>query len=349
MGPNGQAQYYARNLAEAYRLLYDYYRYSYVVPGESGPRRLATSDPPDRDPCKSVLPPDESFDFATVGEIFDDATNPGRKHPFSMRAVMGAVIDQDGGQLERWSQMVAGETAIVWDAHLGGIPITLIGIESHVVPREGYRPFDGPESWTGGTLFPHSSKKTARAINAASGNRPVVVLANLSGFDGSPESLRKLQLEYGAEIARAIVNFEGPILFLVVSRYHGGAYVVFSQELNDGLKALALSGSYASVIGGGPAAITVFKREVRARALADPRVLEEQRAVRVNPTAAAREALEAIIAEVTLEKQSEVGNEFDDIHSVERAREVGSLEEIISPSKMRAHLIAELEAARQPR
>ncbi len=349
MGPNGQAQYYARNLAEAYRLLYDYYRYSYVVPGESGPRRLATSDPPDRDPCKSVLPPDESFDFATVGEIFDDATNPGRKHPFSMRAVMGAVIDQDGGQLERWSQMVAGETAIIWDAHLGGIPITLIGIESHVVPREGYRPFDGPESWTGGTLFPHSSKKTARAINAASGNRPVVVLANLSGFDGSPESLRKLQLEYGAEIARAIVNFEGPILFLVVSRYHGGAYVVFSQELNDGLKALALSGSYASVIGGGPAAITVFKREVRARALADPRVLEEQRAVRANPTAAAREALEAIVAEVTLEKQTEVGNEFDDIHSVERAREVGSLEQIISPSKMRAHLIAELEAARQPR
>ena len=34
-------------------------------------------------------------------------------------------------------------------------------------------------------------KKTARAINAASGNRPLVVLANLSGFDGSPESLRK--------------------------------------------------------------------------------------------------------------------------------------------------------------
>jgi hypothetical protein len=30
-----------------------------------------------------------------------------------------------------------------------------------------------------------------------------VVLADLSGFDGSPESLRRLQLEYGAEIVRA--------------------------------------------------------------------------------------------------------------------------------------------------
>jgi acetyl/propionyl-CoA carboxylase alpha subunit/acetyl-CoA carboxylase carboxyltransferase component len=344
MGPNGQAQYYARNLADAYRLLYDYYRYSYVVPGESGPRPLATTDAPDRDVCESVLSSDESFDFATVGEIFDDATNPGRKRPFSMRAVMSALIDADGGHLERWSQMVAGETSIVWDAHLGGRPITLIGIESHVVPREGYRPFDGPESWTGGTLFPHSSKKTARAINSASGNRPVVVLANLSGFDGSPESLRKLQLEYGAEIARAIVTFKGSILFLVVSRYHGGAYVVFSQELNDNLRASALSGSYASVIGGGAAAAVVFKREVRARALADPRVVERQRVLRASPSAENREALDAVVAEVTLEKQSGVAAEFDEIHSVARAREVGSLRDIISPHEMRAHLIAELSS-----
>ena len=345
MGPNGQAQYYARNLAEAYRLLYDFYRYSYVVPGESRPRPFPTTDPPDRNVCDSVLAPEESFDFATVGEIFDDATNPGRKRPFSMRSVMSALVDQDGGHLERWNQMVAGETSIIWDAHLGGRPITLIGIESHVVPREGYRPFDGPESWTGGTLFPNSSKKTARAINAASGNRPVVVLANLSGFDGSPESLRKLQLEYGAEIARAIVNFEGPILFLVVSRYHGGAYVVFSQELNDGLKASALSGSYASVIGGGAAASVVFRREVRARTLADSRVVENQRAARIHSSSEAREALESIVAEVTLEKQSEVAKEFDDIHTVERAAEVGSLEKIISPDAMRAHIIAELESA----
>jgi acetyl-CoA carboxylase carboxyltransferase component len=220
--------------------------------------------------------------------------------------------------------------------------VTLIGIESHVVPREGYRPFDGPESWTGGTLFPHSSKKVARAINCASGVRPVVVLANLSGFDGSPESLRKLQLEYGAEIARAVVNFQGPILFLVVSRYHGGAYVVFSQELNDGLRASALSGSYASVIGGGAAAAVVFKREVRARALADPRVLERQRAVRFDPRPEVREALDETLTEVILEKQSELAAEFDAVHTVERAAEVGSLEAIIEPDRMRAELIASL-------
>src|SRR5437773_2319708 len=116
------------------------------------------------------------------------------------------------------------------------------------------------------------NSSTMRPIPAASGNRPIVVLANLSGFDGSPESMRKLQLEYGAEIARAVVNFDGKLVFLVVSRYHGGAYVVFSRELNPNLRAFALEGSYASVIGGGPAAAVVFAREVRARVASDARI-----------------------------------------------------------------------------
>ncbi len=345
MGPNGQAQYYARSLVEAYRMLYEHYRYGYVVPGESGPRRFDSQDPRDRSICDFELPSEQSFGFATVGELFDDATNPARKRPFAMRSVMAATCDQDGGHLERWRSMVGAETAIVWDAHLGGFPIVLIGIESYNVPREGYRPLDGPETWTGATLFPLSSKKVARAINSASGNRPVVVLANLSGFDGSPESLRKLQLEYGAEIARAVVNFEGPLLFVVVSRYHGGAYVVFSQELNDSLSASALAGSYASVIGGGPAAAVVFSREIRARAVGDPRVVAAEQALRAYPSTEARERLDAVLRDVVLEKQAELASEFDRVHSVERACEVGSLVGIRSPQELRPSLIAQLEAA----
>ncbi len=109
-------------------------------------------------------------------------------------------------------------------------------------------------------------------MNAASANRPVVVLANLSGFDGSPESMRRLQLEYGAEIGRAVVNFKGPIVFCVISRYHGGAYVVFSRALNEQLEIAALEGTYASVIGGAPAAAVVFAGEVDARTRKDERL-----------------------------------------------------------------------------
>jgi acetyl/propionyl-CoA carboxylase alpha subunit/acetyl-CoA carboxylase carboxyltransferase component len=335
MGPNGEAQYYAADLAEAFRILYEHYRYTYVVPGEDSPRRLATHDPDERVVGDQALP--AGGDFATIGEIFSNETNPGRKRPFSMREVMASVIDTDGGHLERWRSWVGAGTAIVWDTTLGGQPISLIGIESQNLPREGYLPHDGSDTWNGGTLFPQSSKKVARALNAASGNRPVVLLANLSGFDGSPESMRKLQLEYGAEIARAVVNFDGPILFLVVSRYHGGAYVVFSRSLNPRLRASALEGSYASVIGGGPAATVVFGREVRARAAADPRVVEAAR--RRDTSDTARLAYERAMADVTLEKQAEMAEEFDRVHSVERARDVGSLEAIVAPEEMRAYLI----------
>ena len=174
-----------------------------------------------------------------------------------------------------------------------------------------------------------------------------MVLANLSGFDGSPESLRKIQLENGAEIARAVVNFQGPIYFIVVSRYHGGAYVVFSQELNDNMKAVALSGSYASVIGGGPAAAVVFSREVRAQALDDPRVKDQTERVRRDPSEPNRAALEAVLREVTLEKQASMAVEFDSVHTVERARDVGSLSEIFEPAELRPRLIEALIEARR--
>ena len=59
----------------------------------------------------------------------------------------------------------------------------------------------------------------AKAINAASGNRPVVVLASLSGFDGSARSMKGRQLEFGAEIARAVTNFDGPIVVVVLGRF----------------------------------------------------------------------------------------------------------------------------------
>ena len=273
MGPNGQAQYWAKDLVDAYGILLAHYENTWVAPGEAGPRRAPTSDPHDRD-VTTYPHALAGSDFTTVGDIFSSATNPDRKKAFDIRTLMRAVADQDHATLERWAGMADAETAVVLDARIGGIPVCLLGIESKSVPRRGVPPTDGPDVYTAGTLFPRSSKKTARAINAASGNRPLVVLANLSGFDGSPDSMRALQLEYGAEIGRAVVNFDGPIVFVVVSRYHGGAFVVFSKVLNPRMTVLAVEGSFASVIGGAPAAAVVFARDVDARTAADPRVAD---------------------------------------------------------------------------
>jgi acetyl-CoA carboxylase carboxyltransferase component len=356
MGPNGQAQYWAPDLVAARDVLMAHYDHSYVAPGETGPRPAGTTDPRDRDirGYPHVLAGSE---FSTVGEIFSATANPDRKKPFDIRTVMRAVADQDHPVLERWAGMADADTAVVQDAHLGGRPVCLLGIESRPVPRLGFPPTDGPDAYTAGTLFPGSSKKTARAINAASGNRPLVVLANLSGFDGSPESMRKLQLEYGAEIGRAIVNFTGPIVFCVISRYHGGAFVVFSKALNPAMTVLAVEGSFASVIGGAPAAAVVFAGEVDRRTAADSRVagLETRLAGIAGAEAAGsgigsagssgaeRAELTARLAEVRAavraEKLADVAAEFDRVHSVQRAVEVGSVDAVVSAAELRPRII----------
>src|SRR5205823_2775556 len=272
-------------------------------------------------------------EFAALGEIFDPAINPERKKPFDMRSLLTGVIDADHPPVERWADMAEAASVLVLDAHLGGQPVALIGFESQPLTRHGFWPVGGPSQFTAGTLFPRSSKKTARAINAASGNRPVVILANLSGFDGSPESLRQLQLEYGAEIGRAVVNFDGPIVFCVVSRYHGGAFVVFSATLNDNMEVAAVEGSYASVIGGAPAA-------------ADPRVADVQAAIAEATATGARDEAAALRAKlasawptVNAEKLGQLADEFDRVHSIERAREVGSVQAIVPAARLRPYLI----------
>ena len=346
MGVNGQAQYWARDINEACHILFRHYEHTYLLPGERFPRRAETTDSIERD--VQTYPHSENGEegFASVGEILSDQTNPGRKKPFDIRKVMMAAIDQDHAPLERWAGMRAAETAVVWDAHLGGYPVCLIGIESRSVPRLGFVPADGPDQWSAGTLFPQSSKKVARAINAASNNRPVVVLANLSGFDGSPESMRRLQLEYGAEIGRAVVNFKGPIVFCVISRYHGGAYVVFSRALNDQLEVAALEGTYASVIGGAPAAAVVFASEVESRTRKDER-LEALNVAMLKAEGGKKAALRAEWNEmhnlVYSEKLGEMATEFDRVHSVHRALSVGALDCILPPADLRPYLIRAVE------
>ena len=345
MGPNGQAQYWAPNLAGARDVLMAHYGYSYVVPGEPTPRQAPTTDPAGRD-VSGYPHAIAGSDFTTVGQIFSAEHNPDRKKPFDIRTVMRALSDQDHPVLERWAGMADADTAAVQDVHIGGRPVCLIGIESRSVPRRGFPPTDGPDTYTAGTLFPRSSKKVARAINSASASRPLVVLANLSGFDGSPESMRRLQLEYGAEIGRAVVNFAGPIVFTVISRYHGGAFVVFSKALNPNMTVLALEGSFASVLGGAPAAAVVFAGEVSTRTKNDPRVASLQARL-AEVSGAERAALTAELGEVQAsvraEKLGETAAEFDRVHSIQRAVDVGSVDAIISAAELRPRIIEAIE------
>ncbi|HSS51796.1 MAG TPA: carboxyl transferase domain-containing protein, partial [Thermoanaerobaculia bacterium] len=107
MGPNGQAQYFARDLTEACRILLRYYEHAYAAPGERFPRAASTTDPRDRDVREFPHDVDGASggDLPTVGDIFSETANPGRKKPFDIRRVMAAVTDQDHEPLERWYGM----------------------------------------------------------------------------------------------------------------------------------------------------------------------------------------------------------------------------------------------------
>ncbi len=337
-GPNGQAQFWVPDVESACALLFRHYDSS-LPHGKHRP----TTDPVDRDVrSEPHLNVGTGSSFEKVGDIFSSDHNADRKRPFDIRSVMSAVRDQDAPPLERWSGWQDAENVVAWDTRLGGFAVSLVGIESRNLRRRLPVSADGPDSWTAGTLFPQSSKKLARIINGASGRRPLVMLANLSGFDGSPESMRKLQLEYGAEIGRAIVNFRGPIVFSVISRYHGGAYVVFSKSLNPNMEISAIEGSRASVIGGAPAAAVVFTREVRARVRQDAGVtLLEKRIADAGPDERGllQHELHLLTGRLTAEVQANVAREFDDIHTVERALRVGSIDHIVTPRDLRPYLI----------
>ena len=337
-GPNGQAQFWVPDVESACALLFRHYESSLPF-GAHRP----TADPVDRDITSCPHRDDGTgSSFATVGDVFSPVQNPDRKRPFDIRSVLDAVRDHDAPPLERWTGWRDAENVVAWDTRLGGYAVSLVGIESRNLRRRLPRPVDGPDSWTAGTLFPQSSKKLARIINGASGRRPLVILANLSGFDGSPESMRTLQLEYGAEIGRAIVNFRGPIVFTVISRYHGGAYVVFSKSLNPSMEVAAIEGSRASVIGGAPAAAVVFTREVRARVRAHAAVTELERDLAdaaVDERPVLQHRLHQLTTRLTTEVQTAVAREFDDVHTVERAKRVGSIDHIVRPGDLRPYLI----------
>jgi acetyl-CoA carboxylase carboxyltransferase component len=127
------------------------------------------------------------------------------------------------------------------------------------------------------------------------------------------------------------------LVFLVTARYHGGAYVVFSKQLNPHLEVAALEGSFASVIGGAPAAAVVFPKTVRKRAAEDERVMKAREELKAGVLGS--KEFDQLYQTVYNEHQTALGSEFDSIHSVQRAKEVGSIDRIISADAMRPYLI----------
>jgi hypothetical protein len=111
------------------------------------------------------------------------------------------------------------------------------------------------------------------------------------------------------------------------------------------MEVAAVEGSYASVLGGAPAAAVVFAGEVNKRTAADPRVAElETRIAEARQAGADSEAarltgeLATLRPGVRAEVLGRVADEFDAVHSVERAQRVGSVDVIVPAVRLRPYL-----------
>jgi acetyl-CoA carboxylase carboxyltransferase component len=121
---------------------------------------------------------------------------------------------------------------------------------------------------------------------------------------------------------------------------------VFSRALNDQLEVAALEGTYASVIGGAPAAAVVFAGEVETRTRKDERLQALNLAMlqaEGGERAKLRSQWNELYKVVYSEKLGEMASEFDRIHSVHRALSVGALNRIIPPATLRPYLVRAVE------
>ena len=107
-----------------------------------------------------------------------------------------------------------------------------------------------------------------------------------------------------------------------------------------------MAGSYASVIGGAPAAAVVFAREVSTRTEKDPRVASIRAKLAADPVGARaelRHQLAGTTQVVRAEKLKQVADEFDNVHDIRRAMRVGSVDHIIPAAELRPFIIGALE------
>ena len=137
-------------------------------------------------------------------------------------------------------------------------------------------------------------------------------------------------------------------MFCVISRYHGGAFVVFSQRLNEGFETIAVEGALRLGHRRRAAAAVVFTREVDRRDRTDAadrgaRGAHRATAEGAERAAPARRAGDTAGDGALARRWASWRPKFDSIHSIQRAVEVGSVERIVKPRDLRPYLIDAVE------
>ena len=350
MGPNGQAQYWAPDLAGAFDVLMAHYEHTYVAPGETGPRRAATTDPSDRD--VSSYPHDDRGQrlHARSGEIFSAEHQPGPQE--GLRHPHGDARRRRPGPRRRSSAGPAWPTPTPRSSRTptsAAIPVCLLGIESRAGRRDAAsRP---PTART--PTPPARCSRGRRRRRRGRSTRPAAT-GRSSCWRTCPASTGRrsrcatCSSSTAPRSAARSSTSDGPIVFCVISRYHGGAFVVFSKALNpqhDGARASRARSPRSSAARPprpwcSPARSTSAPPPTRACSDLEARIAEATGSER---SRLRRSSSPSCAPAVRAEKIGEVAAEFDGVHNIHRAVEVGSVDAVIAAARLRPEIIAAIE------
>ena len=221
--------------------------------------------------------------------------------------------------LERWAGMADADTAVVQDAHLGGYPVCLLGIESRSVPRRGFPPTDGPDTYTAGHAVPavveegRAGDQRGQRQPAAGGAGEPVGLRRVTGVDAQPAAgVRRRDRPRDRQLPRPDRVLRG----LPLPRRRVRGLLQGAQPADDGAGARGLVRLGASAVRPpqrwcSPARWTSAPPRAPACATLDARVARGRRRRSGPPWST---ELAELRAAVRAEKIGEVAAEFDGMH-----------------------------------
>jgi acetyl-CoA carboxylase carboxyltransferase component len=169
-----------------------------------------------------------------------------------------------------------------------------------------------------GVLDIESSEKAARFVRTCDAfGIPMIVIADVTGFLPGPGQEWEGAVRRGAKLLHAFAESVVPRVTLITRRAFGGAYVAMNSKSLGATRTFALPTAEVSVMGA-VAAVRVLHRRILAE------LPEDQRAG----------------------MELELAAEHDRISGgIERAVEIGAVDEVISPQQTRRALAAALASA----
>ena len=327
-----------------------HYEHTYVVPGEAGPAP-GGHDRPGR-PRRLVVPARRSraATSRTVGEIFsaDDQPRPqeGLRHPH------GDARGRRPGP--RDARALGRHGRRRHRGRLGRPPRRLPGLPARASSRGRYAAPRLPAHRRTGHLHRRARcSRGRRRRRRGRSTRPAATgrwscWRTCRASTGHRTRCATCSSSTAPRSAARSSTSDGPIVFCVISRYHGGAFVVFSKALNPqhdgaGRRGLVRLGDRRRARRGG--GVHRRGRQAHRRRAPASRELEARIAEADGRGArpAAWSSWPSCAPRSRAEKISEVAAEFDGIHNIHRAVEVGSVDAVIPAARLRPEIIAVIE------